>query len=92
MTPKLIYFVTRSLDRYIEEDEQGKIDWTAPDEERQQFVNDALRPVGTHLYGRRVYETMQSGHSSSPPSPIPHGRETLPRCDEQGTRSSARRR
>jgi dihydrofolate reductase len=58
MTAKLIYFVTRSLDGYIE-DEQGKIDWTSPDEERQQFVNDALRPVGTHLYGRRMYETMQ---------------------------------
>jgi dihydrofolate reductase len=50
--------VTRSLDGCIE-DEQGKIDWTAPDEERQLFVNDAMRPVGTHLYGRRMYETMQ---------------------------------
>jgi dihydrofolate reductase len=71
MTSKLIYFVTRSLDGYIE-DEQGKIDWTAPDEERQQFVNDVLRPVGTHLYGRRMYETMQVwtqfGSSESDPS------------------------
>jgi len=71
MTSKLIYFVTRSLDGYIE-DEQGKIDWTALDEERQQFINDALRPVGTHLYGRRMYETMQVwtqfGSSESDPS------------------------
>lgn len=58
MTAKLIYFVTQSLDGYIE-DAQGKIDWAPPDDERQQFVNDALRPVGTHLYGRRMYETMQ---------------------------------
>ena len=58
MTAKLIYFVTRSLDGCIE-DEQDKIDWTAPDEESQRFVNDALRPVSTHLYGSRMYETMQ---------------------------------
>ena len=71
MTAKLIYFVTRSLDGYIE-DEQGKIDWAAFDEERQHFINDALRPVGTHLYGRRMYETMQVwtqfGSSESDPS------------------------
>ena len=58
MTAKLIYFVTQSLDGYIE-DEQGRIDWTATDDERQRFINEALRPVGTHLYGRRMYETMQ---------------------------------
>lgn len=58
MTAKLIYFVTQSLDGYIE-DEQGRIDWAPPDDERQRFINDALRPVGTHLYGRRMYETMQ---------------------------------
>lgn len=70
MTVKLIYFVTQSLDGYIE-DERGKIDWAPPDDERQQFVNDALRPVGTHLYGRRMYETMQVwrefGSSASDP-------------------------
>jgi dihydrofolate reductase len=71
MTAKLIYFVTRSLDGYIE-DEQGKIDWTSPDEERQEFVNNRLRPVGTHVYGRRIYETMQVwthfGSSESDPA------------------------
>jgi len=71
MTSKLIYFVTQSLDGYIE-DEQGKIDWAAFDEERQHFINDALRSVGTHLYGRRMYETMQVwmqfGSSESDPS------------------------
>ena len=58
MTGKLIYVATGSLDGYIE-DKQGKFDWAAPDEERHQFVNDLLRPVGTYLYGRRMYETMQ---------------------------------
>jgi dihydrofolate reductase len=71
MTAKLIYFATRSLDGYIE-DEQGKIDWTAPDEEGHQFVNDLLRPTGTYLYGRRMYEAMQVwtqfGSSESDPA------------------------
>lgn len=71
MTAKLIYFVTQSLDGYIE-DPQGKIDWTTLDEERQHFINDALRPVGTHLYGRRMFETMlvwrELGSSASDPA------------------------
>ena len=33
-------------------------DWAAPDEELHCFVNDLERPVGTYLYGRRMYETM----------------------------------
>ena len=40
------------------EDETGSFDWAAPDEEVHQFVNDLGRPVGTYLYGRRMYETM----------------------------------
>ena len=54
---KLIYMAIASLDGYIE-DEEGKFDWAAPDEEVHAFVNDLERPVGTHLYGRRMYETM----------------------------------
>ena len=57
MTAKLIYFATRSLDGYIE-DEHGKLDWAKFDEERQQFINEQLHPTGTYLYGRRMYETM----------------------------------
>jgi dihydrofolate reductase len=53
----LIYSAIASLDGYIE-DEQGKFDWAAPDEEVHAFVNDLERPVGTSLYGRRMYETM----------------------------------
>src|SRR6202163_5089316 len=53
----LIYLAIGSLDGYVE-DEQGKFDWAAPDEEVQAFVNDLERPVGTYLYGRRMYETM----------------------------------
>lgn len=54
---KLIYSVIASLDGYVE-DEQGSFDWAAPDEEVHAFVNDLERPVGTYLYGRRMYETM----------------------------------
>src|ERR1700748_48109 len=54
---KLIYAAISSLDGYVE-DEQGSFDWAAPDEEAHAFVNDLERPVGTYLYGRRMYETM----------------------------------
>jgi len=53
----LIYSAIASLDGYVE-DEQGRFDWAAPDEEVHAFVNDLERSVGTHLYGRRMYETM----------------------------------
>ena len=46
-----------SLDGFIA-DERGNFDWAAPDEEVHRFVNDLERPVGTYLYGRRMYETM----------------------------------
>jgi dihydrofolate reductase len=54
---KLIYSAIASLDGYIE-DSHGNFDWAAPDEEVHAFVNDLERPVGTHLYGRRMYETL----------------------------------
>jgi dihydrofolate reductase len=54
---KLIYDAISSLDGYIE-DADGKFDWAAPDEEVHAFVNDLVRPAGTHLVGRRMYETM----------------------------------
>ncbi|MEA2473154.1 MAG: hypothetical protein QOE06_1069 [Thermoleophilaceae bacterium] len=40
------------------EDADGGFGWAAPDEEVHAFVNDLERPVGTYLYGRRMYETM----------------------------------
>jgi dihydrofolate reductase len=55
--PKLIYAMNTSLDGYIN-DEQGNFDWTEPDEELHTFFNDLVRPIGTHLYGRRLYEMM----------------------------------
>jgi dihydrofolate reductase len=54
---RLIYSAITSLDGYVA-DEDGKFDWAAPDEEVHAFVNDLERPIGTYLYGRRMYETM----------------------------------
>jgi len=54
---RLIYSVIASLDGYIE-DEQGKFEWAEPDQDVHAFFNEAERPVGTYLYGRRMYETM----------------------------------
>ncbi len=54
---KLIYSAIASLDGYVE-DEDGNFDWAAPSEEVHAFVNELERPIGTYLYGRRMYETM----------------------------------
>ncbi|MGP3970302.1 dihydrofolate reductase family protein [Streptomyces sp. 6N223] len=54
---KLIYTGITSLDGYIE-DPSGRFDWSMPDEEVHAFVNDLTRSVGTHVYGRRMYEVM----------------------------------
>jgi dihydrofolate reductase len=37
---------------------EGNFEWAAPDEEVHSFVNELERPVGTYLYGRRMYEVM----------------------------------
>lgn len=55
---RLIYSAITSLDGYIE-DESGSFDWAVPDEDVHTFINDLTRPVGTYLYGRRMYQTMQ---------------------------------
>ena len=54
---KLIYYAISSLDGYIE-DADGRFDWAEPDEEVHGFVNDLVRPVGTYLLGRRMYDTL----------------------------------
>jgi dihydrofolate reductase len=53
----LLYSGITSLDGYVA-DAQGSFDWSVPDEEVHRFVNDRQRPIGTYLYGRRLYEVM----------------------------------
>jgi dihydrofolate reductase len=70
---KLSYFTICSLDGYIE-DEEGRFDWAEPDYEVHAFANTLSRPVGTHLYGRGMYETMMAwqelGKDPGDPEPI----------------------
>src|SRR5688572_17333567 len=54
---KLTYITNVSLDGFIE-DADGSLDWTEPSDEVFAFITDLIRPVGTWLYGRRLYETM----------------------------------
>lgn len=54
---KLIYAGIVSLDGYFA-DANDKFDWAMPSEEIHTFINDLERKIGTHLYGRRLYEIM----------------------------------
>jgi dihydrofolate reductase len=55
---KLTYATQTSLDGYIN-DEDGNFGWARPSEEVHTFFNELERPIGTYLYGRRMYETMR---------------------------------
>jgi len=54
---RLVYTAITSLDGYVA-DADGKFDWAEPSEEVHAFVNDLERPIGTYLYGRRLYGVM----------------------------------
>jgi dihydrofolate reductase len=71
---KLIYSALASLDGYVA-DEHGKFDWAEPDEEVHAFVNDLERPVGTYLYGRRLYEVMVAWETIDLAGQPPHIRD-----------------
>jgi dihydrofolate reductase len=54
---RLVYSAITSLDGYTA-DANGGIEWGAPDPEVFAFTNVLMNSFGTHLYGRRMYETM----------------------------------
>ena len=54
----LIYVANTSLDGYTE-DKDGKFDWTEPGDEYFRFITNLVRATPTHLYGRRMYESMK---------------------------------
>jgi dihydrofolate reductase len=69
---KLIYSAITSLDGYVA-DTDGRFDWAAPDEQVHAFVNDLERPVGTYLYGRRMYDVMrywETAHTEPDQPPV----------------------
>jgi dihydrofolate reductase len=69
---KLIYSMVTSLDGYAQTAEGG-LGTGADDPEVHSFINDLFRPVGTYLYGRRMYETMlpwETAHTE--PDQPPH--------------------
>ena len=68
---KLIYSAITSLDGYVA-DEDGNFDWAMPDEEVHSFVNDLERPIGTYLYGRRMYEVMAGWETACTVGEQPH--------------------
>lgn len=56
---RLIYSAIASLDGYVA-DAKGDFGWCAPGEEAHALVNELMRPAGTQLYGRRMYEVMRA--------------------------------
>jgi dihydrofolate reductase len=54
---RLVYSAIMSLDGYVT-DAADRFDWAVPDEQVHAAVNEVMRPIGTHLYGRRLYEVM----------------------------------
>ncbi len=66
---ELIYSAIASLDGYVA-DEHGKWDWSMPDREVHAFVNETMRPLGTHLYGRRMYEVLVAWETMDDPDPL----------------------
>jgi dihydrofolate reductase len=69
---RLIYSAIASFDGYVE-DEEGTFAWAAPDDEVLAAVNDLERPIGTYLYGRRMYETMVFWETASTGADQPAG-------------------
>lgn len=75
---RLVYGALCSLDGYTE-DPDGRFDWATPDEEVHAFVNELERPVGTYLYGRRMYETMAAWET------MPTGPDASPAVTDYAT-------
>lgn len=67
---RLIYSAITSADGYVE-DSEGQFEWGAPDDEVLSFINDLERPIGTYLYGRRMYETMVCWESAPVDGTVP---------------------
>jgi len=56
---KLIYSMLTSLDLYVEGPD-GQFGWATPDAELHRHFNAQAATITTHLYGRRMWETMSA--------------------------------
>jgi dihydrofolate reductase len=73
---KLFYPMNISLDCYVESAD-GSLEWTKPDAELFKHFTDLYALMTTHLYGRRLWETM-SGYwptAEADPAGTPETRE-----------------
>ncbi|ADD39949.1 dihydrofolate reductase family protein [Stackebrandtia nassauensis] len=71
---RLVYSAIMSLDGYIA-DENGEFGWAMPSDEVHGFINDRMRSIGTHLYGRVLYETMTGWETDPSLAEQPLGRD-----------------
>ena len=76
---KLVYSMITSLDGYVEAADGDLGAGAADDPEVHAFIEELFRPVGTYLYGRRMYETMlywETAHTEpgQPPQGVQYAR------------------
>ncbi len=73
---RLVYAMLTSLDMFVE-GADGTFGWAAPDEELHRHFNERAAYMTTHLYGRRMWETMSSfwPTAASEPDATPTTRE-----------------
>src|ERR671912_86813 len=69
---RLRYTAITSLDGYVN-DSDGGFAWAEPSDELHLVVNSLEREVGTHLLGRRLYETMTFWETAPGDVPGPMG-------------------
>ncbi len=65
MSGKLVYFNTASLDGYIAGPD-GTWSWGEPDVAVHTFINQLFAPIGTYLFGRKMYEVMTAWEHMAP--------------------------
>ena len=71
---RVIYSLNMSLDGFIARPD-GDLDWVIVTEELHSFVNEREHNLDTHLYGRRMYETMAAYWPTADQNPDAHPAE-----------------
>src|SRR5271168_1337207 len=82
-----IYSMHMSVDGYVE-DEHGRFDFTAPDEEVNPYINQLTSSVGTYLYGRTIVRVDglagDHAHGCRPPATTMSRADRCPRAAAVG--------